>query len=763
MDPRTRAPQPPSRIASPARLAARTRLAAPAEPPPELHEGLSLHGVASVLRRRRVHFAVPALLAAAGFAAAALLLPPRYRAEALVAVENPASAEPGAAAPDLDARLDRVEEELAGRAVLVPVIRHFGLYPVERIESAEIESMRERVRVRAEGPSTFSIAFEDTEPDRAAAVVARLVEELIGGARAGQVAEARAEVARLEARVRPLEERLAEQAGEIQGYQERWTNELPEAETSVLGLLESSRERVHANAATIAQLEARQSAIEQELAEIGRHDVAQDPAAARLEAARRDLERLRGRYTDQHPEVLRAQAEVAELARAAESAGAAALPEPSPLRLRQLELLGERQEVAQRLQSARAERGSLVAESADYRRRAEAAPRHELALEAMAREHEAATERHQELADRLQEARVAEHLAATGDGGFAVVEKPRVPAEPFAPNRPRIALMGLAVALGLGIGAAFLGEQMDTSIRDAGDLETPMNLPVLASIPRVGRGVRRLERAPGRAAGPASGPTVALLDQPRSGAAEQYRILATKLIGRGGEPQPTVLLVTSPTVGEGKTTTAVNLALALARMMRDESVLLVDADLGRPAAHRLLRLPLGNGLARLLASPEDDLGRYVRYHQGLYLLEAGEASQRTRSALASPLGQRVFARLRQRFDYIVVDAPPVLAVAEGLILQRMVDSILLVVRAGKTPRELVRRAVASLDSGRLAGVLLNDAPAGGPGYNARYYDGYYHGDHAGEDGAGEAPGGRRGILPAARDPRRGAELTGGRS
>ncbi len=761
MDPRLRAPQPPSRIASPARLAARTRLAGPAEPPPELHEGLSLHGVAGVLRRRWLHFAVPALLAAAGFAAAALLLPPRYRAEALVAVENTAAAEPGAAAPDLDARIDRVEEELSGRAVLVPVIRHFGLYPVERVESAEIESMRERIRVRAEGPSTFSIAFEDTEPGRAAAVVARLVEELIGGARAGQVAEARAEVARLEARVRPLEERLAEQAGEIQGYQERWTDELPEAETSVLGLFESSRERVHANAATIAQLEARQSAIEQELTEIGRHDVAQDPAAARLEAARRDLERLRGRYTDQHPEVLRAQAEVAELARAAESAGgAAALPEPSPLRLRQLQLLGERQEVAQRLGSARAERGSLVAESADYRRRAEAAPRHELALEAMAREHEAATERHQALAERLQEARVAEHLAATGNGGFAVVEKPRVPAEPFAPHRPRIALLGLAVALGLGIGAAFLGEQMDTSIRDAGDIEAPMNLPVLASIPRLGRsGVRRLERAPGRAAGPTAGPIVALLDQPRSGAAEQYRILATKLISRGGEPQPTVLLVTSPTVGEGKTTTAVNLALALARMMRDESVLLVDADLGRPAAHRLLQLPLGNGLARLLASPDDDLGRYVRYHQGLYLLEAGEASQRTRSALASPLGQRVFARLRQRFDYIVVDAPPVLAVAEGLILQRMVDATLLVVRAGKTPRELVRRAVASLDHTRLAGVLINDAPAGGPGYNARYYDGYYPDD----GGAEEPPAGRRRILPPARLTGGGADLTGGRS
>lgn len=747
MDPRLRSspahpPHPrPQRIASPARLAARTRLAAPAEPPYESGEGLSLRRLLGVLRRRWLHFTIPTVLVISAFAAAALLLPPRYRAETLLAIERPATVEPGIPAPELGTRLDKVEEELVGRALLVPVIQRFGLYPGERVDRAEMESMRERIRVRAEGPSTFSIGFEDNEPGRAAAVVAELTERLISGSRVAQVAEARAEVERLEARIRPLEERLAEQESEIQAYQQRWMNELPEAETSVLGLLESSRERVHDNAETIAQLEARQSAIEQELAEIERHDVAKAPTTSRLEESRRRLERLRDRYTDEHPEVVRARAEVAELERAAASAPPE-LPEPSPLRLRQLELLGERQEVAQRLQSARGERGTLISESTDYRRRAESAPRHQVALQAMAREHEAATERYQELTDRLQEARVSEHLAATGDAGFAVVESPRVPAEPFAPQRLRIGLMGIAVGIGLGIGVAFLSEQMDTSIRDAGDVETPMNLPVLASIPKLGKGgVRRLERAPGRGAAP----PIAVLDQPRSGAAEQYRILATKLITRDGSPQPTTLLVTSPTVGEGKTTTAVNLALALSRMLRDESVLLVDADLGRPAVHRLLGLPLGNGLARLLANPDDDLGHFVRHHEGLYLLEAGEASQRTRATLASPLGQKVFARLRQRFDYIVVDAPPVLAVAEGLILQRMVDSILLVVRARMTPREMVRQAVASLDLSRLAGVLLNDAPSGGPGYYSRYYDGYY----PDEGGAGEAPRGRRGVLPAA--------------
>jgi Mrp family chromosome partitioning ATPase len=176
-------------------------------------------------------------------------------------------------------------------------------------------------------------------------------------------------------------------------------------------------------------------------------------------------------------------------------------------------------------------------------------------------------------------------------------------------------------------------------------------------------------------------------------------------------------------------------------MMKDEAVLLVDADLGRPAVHRLLRLPRSNGLGRLLDNPDDDPGRYVRHHQGLYLLEAGEATARTRSALASPLAQRVFQRLRQRFAYIVVDAPPVLTVAEGLILQRMVDSILLVVRARVTPRELVRRAVESLDLSRLAGILLNDVGGGLQGYGYDPYPYFDRGDVFDRGDAATASGG----------------------
>jgi Mrp family chromosome partitioning ATPase len=102
------------------------------------------------------------------------------------------------------------------------------------------------------------------------------------------------------------------------------------------------------------------------------------------------------------------------------------------------------------------------------------------------------------------------------------------------------------------------------------------------------------------------------------------------------------------------------------------------------------------------------------------VLRAGAFSPESRAALASPQGQRLFQRLREAFPYVIIDAPPILAVAEGLFLQQVVDRILLVVRARVTPRDLVRRAVESLDPARLAGAVMTDVDAGAGAYAYAY-------------------------------------------
>jgi capsular exopolysaccharide synthesis family protein len=212
--------------------------------------------------------------------------------------------------------------------------------------------------------------------------------------------------------------------------------------------------------------------------------------------------------------------------------------------------------------------------------------------------------------------------------------------------------------------------------------------------------------------------------------AEQYRILATKLRARTAGRRPVVVLVTSPMGGEGKTTTSTNLALALSERA-DESVVLVDADLRKAGVHRFLGRAHGKGLKELLSDPEADFGSYLRRFDHLHLIQAGGSMTAEVSAagdLSSEHAQRIFRRLRDRFAFIVVDAPPLLAMAESHVLQHMADLVLLVVRAGLTPKELVQRALESLDEAPNLHVILNDTPIATTayGYVYKYYENHYN-------------------------------------
>jgi capsular exopolysaccharide synthesis family protein len=383
-----------------------------------------------------------------------------------------------------------------------------------------------------------------------------------------------------------------------------------------------------------------------------------------------------------------------------------------------LQLTGELQEIDARLARSAATRNSLQGRTGSLESRLAEAPKHEMALATLMRAYEAEKNQYQKLLDKLNEAQLTQRLESSMNGALEIAEVPRVPTAPFAPQRGRIVLLGLLAGLGVGFAAAFVREQLDTSYQTVEDLEVPTSQSVLAAIPSLPPPPRHSSahqrRLPER--------EVTLLEDPFGPASEQYRILATKLLARAGTPPHGALLITSSSAGEGKTTAAVNVSLALSKMLAGESVLLVDADLGRPAVHRAFDIQIGPGLSELLADPDLDPNQFIRAQHGLYVLPAGEYSPETRATLSSPLGQRVLTRLRKRFAYVVFDAPPILAVAEGLILQQLVDSVLLVVRARMTPRELVRRSLASLDPVRLAGIVMTDVQGPHDAYNYPYFN-----------------------------------------
>lgn len=205
---------------------------------------------------------------------------------------------------------------------------------------------------------------------------------------------------------------------------------------------------------------------------------------------------------------------------------------------------------------------------------------------------------------------------------------------------------------------------------------------------------------------------------------EQYRRLAATLHHAQRDRGLEVVMITSAVPGEGKTLTAANLALTLSESYR-RSVLLVDADLRRPALHSVFRIDNSSGLGEGLVAAEQHRLPVRQVSERLAILPAGHPSADPMAGLTSDRMRRLLEEAREVFDWVIIDTPPVALLPDANLLGSMVDGIAIVVKAGSTSYELVRRAIDAVGRQRILGVVLNRAAGGvhSPGYGA--YDHYY--------------------------------------
>ena len=208
---------------------------------------------------------------------------------------------------------------------------------------------------------------------------------------------------------------------------------------------------------------------------------------------------------------------------------------------------------------------------------------------------------------------------------------------------------------------------------------------------------------------------------PQSLAAEQYRSLRTRIKRAENGRAVRAIVITSPNKGDGKSLTAGNLAITMAQEFQ-QRVLLVDADLRRPAVHRLFSVPDGPGLSDVLmgAADLDDALVHLPAHH-LTVLPAGAPPGHPAELLGSASMRRVLDTLRTRFDRILIDMPPVAPLADLHIVAPMADGVLMIVRAGVTPKPAIEQALAGLDMSKVLGLVLNEAGRNG---NDATYEGY---------------------------------------
>ena len=205
---------------------------------------------------------------------------------------------------------------------------------------------------------------------------------------------------------------------------------------------------------------------------------------------------------------------------------------------------------------------------------------------------------------------------------------------------------------------------------------------------------------------------------------EQYRRLAAALHHGQTDTGLKVVMIASAVPGEGKTLTASNLALTLSESYQ-RSVLLIDGDLRRPAIHTLFRLDNLSGLTEGLASVEERPLRVMQVSRTLAVLPAGRATSDPMAGLTSQRMRTLIDEARSVFDWVIVDTPPIALLPDAKLLAAMVDGAVLVVKAGSTSYEMVKRAVDSLGREHILGTVLNraDTTTSVTGYDKAYYYG----------------------------------------
>jgi polysaccharide biosynthesis transport protein len=317
---------------------------------------------------------------------------------------------------------------------------------------------------------------------------------------------------------------------------------------------------------------------------------------------------------------------------------------------------------------------------------------------------------------------------------------------PVGPNRNQTILLAFFVSLALGVGLAYFIENLNTTIRTVEDVSRLTQLPLLAVVPSlndilpngkrngvVSNGIRSIELKSGgvkdvnESLKPASdfSDKPVLVDSMKmfSAAAEAYRMLRTSiLLSTAGRP-PKTMMVTSGQPGDGKTTTLFNIALALTQLKSE--VVIVDCDMRKPRIHKLLQLTKSEGLSSLLANG-GDINKFISRTAvpHLSVIPCGYVPPNPSELISSESMKELLRSLAERFDYVLVDSPPLFSVSDPLILSTLVEGVILVVKSGQSKSELVRRACQDLSSvgARVLGVTLNNLDLRKDGHD--YYNSY---------------------------------------
>jgi succinoglycan biosynthesis transport protein ExoP len=687
---------------------------------------------------------------------ALFVLPKKYMSTALVLVESekvPESFIPKVATRDPALRLEAVRPEILSRTRLERVLAETRPYPELPSSTQAVDKMRGATFVNLSGSDGFTITFYHRDPLKAQEVTDRLARLFIEETIKSREQQVEGAVDFLVTQVNESRAELETKDAALRRYKEEHMGKLPS--------------QLEANLATMQMLQREMQAVEDSLffarekqealargaarpAPPGAPSATAPPEAVELDELNRRLADLRTRYTDAHPDVetllarrMRLQARLAEARRvdaptATEAAATAeAVAGSNAVAREQLE------RASLEVRKLEDRQRDLQGRMAVVRANVEQTPRTEQELATLTRDYEKLNDNYTALLSKQLEAQMSGRLEQRWKGErFRMLDPASLPEKPVFPNPPLFLALGTILGLLVGLAASLVAEYLDPTVKDSEVLQAVQGYPVLAVIPHLpdlgetatatpARFEPGVVVPPDRRPVDASGepwdalmpgeaplrhegvvtprkqvPIIACLEDSNSVVGEELRLFGANLLDTCRRLDVSCLALTSALPGEGKSTLSVGLASALGREP-GRRVLLIESDLRRPSLAKALALPPAHGLSEWLNGTLDYVPVREVVPGNFFVVAAGQTVLKRPELLGSARMDGMLRAARRLFDLVILDAVPVLPVADTVLMQDLVDGFLLVVRSRRTPRDAIYDTLAKIRSDRVIGVVFN--------------------------------------------------------
>jgi polysaccharide chain length determinant protein (PEP-CTERM system associated) len=679
------------------------------------------------------------------------ILPKTYKATTVIMVEQqkvPEDYVKSTVSTSIDERLYSIKQQVTSRALMQSVINDLGLYknaPANMTPDDFLEMVRNNIEGKIERGGrdidAFSISYQGPDPRTVMLVTNKLASLIIEENLKVREEFVEGTADFLDNELNGIKAQLEGQENLIRQYKQKFMGELPEQTTVNLSTLDRLQLEQQTISDSLSKAKERRAVL---LENISRGALAApDHASAdrlqgltpaqKLALLKNDLADLQTRYTDKYPDVIHLKNEIADLETKLKSNASEAKDSSSgktkeggqkeePVAadaIQMNDLQGQYNQTNLEIRRLEERQKQIAEKMKSYEDRVDNAPLREQQMLSLMRDYENTKLHYQSLLDKKLNAQIAENLEKRQKGEqFRILEPATLPTKPYKPDLFRIILMGFLAGLSSGGGAVYLREMMDNSFKKAEEVESILHLDVLASIPNLGENGKRQRKLTSIAE--KFDPTLVTITEPISWPAEQYRVVGAKLNKLSKDLGPRVIAVISSIKNEGKTLTSINLSASLAKDFH-RRVLLLEADFKNPTLARLLGRTMNGGLVNLLGRQTDLAHVSLNYFDGrLTVVPAGKSLGDDLRLLGSDQARQFLQEMKGRYDYIVLDIPPILPLADANVITQLADGLLMVIWAGHTPQHIVKRAIADLDTGKILGVILNNVSS----FMSHYY--YYH-------------------------------------